>query len=168
MRKIYEIGISLILISGLFTGCRGVSKVEEREPSNQALQVEKETVEEGIRNEKQKTKVYVEEYSSMPPSRSNSNTLFFKGIGEGEYLELKVDGEITNLRSVQVEFSENEGGEFTFIDKEVIIHADKVENQTVIIETVFPCGIPSTNVRWDDEEGGGNLVLTYDGKDGLN
>lgn len=221
MSKIYEIGIILILISGLFTGCNGVSKVEELERSNQVLQVEKERLEEensileqkltdlenkegnlksqleemektlerykeeievqkkdkdkdteiidknNIKNEDQKTRVYVEEYGSMPPSRNAPNTLFFKGIGEGEYLELKVEGKITNLRSVRVEFSENEVGEFNFLDKEVIIHADKVENQTVIIETVFPCGIPSANVRWDDEEGGGNLVLAYDGKDGM-
>lgn len=168
MRKIYEIGIILIMISGLFTGCNHVSKVEELERSNQALQVEKRRLEEdNTRNEDQKTRVYVEEYGSMPPSRNDPNTLFFKGIGEGEYLELKVEGKITNLRSVRVEFIENEEGEFNFVDKEEIIHADKVENQTVIIETVFPCGIPSANVRWDDEEGGGNLVLAYDGKDGM-
>lgn len=220
MRKIYEAGIILILISMLFTGCSSLSKVKQLELSNEALQVETEKLKEASTileqklvalenkednlknqleemektlkrykeeieaekkvedlhvidkdntgNESHKTRVYVEEYGSMPPSRSDSNTLFFKGIGEGEYLELKVEGKITNLRSVQVAFSENEAGEFTFVDQEVIVHADQVENQTVIIETFFACGIPSVNVRWDDEEEGGNLVLTYDGKEGLN
>lgn len=119
------------------------------------------------RNEGQKTRVSVGEYGSMPPSRNNLATLFFKGIGEGEYLELKVEGKITNLRSVRVAFSENEAGEFVFVDKEVIIHAETVEDQIVIIETIFPEGIPTANVRWDDEEGGGNLILVYDGKDGF-
>ncbi len=83
------------------------------------------------------------------------------GVGNGEIFKVKVIGSIYDFRLIEVKY-DNEINDF--VEDKVLHHLDEVRNQSVVIETYFPEGMPNEKIKWLDETGKANEVfLSYDG-----
>jgi len=71
-------------------------------------------------------------------------------LSSGEYIEVIIEGTIKNFQHVELE-CDNETKELA--EKRVIHHVDRLENQTVVIKTYMPEGIPQEKITWKSPSG---------------
>lgn len=100
-----------------------------------------------------------------PSSLKNKNTLQIQGLGYGEYLEFKVIGTIQNIRLVQLVYNEANDSFDEFLTTATI---DTVSNQSLIISTYFPCGMPQEKLIWQSLSGQeDSFIIAENGATGL-
>ena len=97
-----------------------------------------------------KSKVVINTYHEEPTSLKDKNTLILNGLTKGEFVEIVVDGEIKNFKHVELKWDDKQN---TLIETRVIDQFDKLTNQTVVIKTYIPEGIPSEKIKWDTKSG---------------
>ena len=85
-----------------------------------------------------------------PESLTNKNTILLKGRQDGEFVEVVVLGTIFDFQLIRMEWDDNQA---SLIEKEVIHQISEVKNNTVVIETYMPEGIPSEKITWESITG---------------
>jgi hypothetical protein len=93
-----------------------------------------------------------------PANLNNENVTFLKGINDGEYLEIIIEGTIYDFEHLRLGF-EGEGDDFRIIETGLLNKLGTLTDQIVIIETYLPEGIPSERIKW---KGGDGTVYEYD------
>ena len=106
--------------------------------------------------------VSITDYYSEPESMSDKNTLVLDGLSEGEFLEFIVEGEIQSFQHIKLEWDSNRN---ELVEKDVINSIEKLENQTMVIKTYMPEGIPSEKLKWKSVSGKNyEFIIQQDGK----
>ncbi len=131
MKKLYVILLVVILTIGSL-GCSKAPK-------------EAETVKEPV------AEVLINTYYEKPLSLENKETLLLKGILEGdEYIEIIVKGAIYNFEQISINWDEAKN---ELVELKTINVIEKIKDQTVVIQTMQPEGIPSEKLKWKDSSG---------------
>lgn len=100
-----------------------------------------------------------------PASVGHPNTLHIQGLGYGEYIELKVTGTIQNVHLVQLVYNEEND---TFEEFITLATVPTVHNQSLVISTYIPCGMPQEKLIWESLSGiQDSFLIAEDGKTGL-
>lgn len=94
--------------------------------------------------------VTIKGYYEQPASLDNDNTIVLHGLSEGEFVEIVIQGEVYNFEHVRLEWDQNES---QLIEKEIINSYNKLSNQTVVIRTYMPEGIPMEKIKWKSSTG---------------
>lgn len=111
------------------------------------------------------TFVKITPYYKKPTSLKNRDTLTLQGVGYGEYLELKVIGTVKNVQLTSVIYDEETN---SFTDFQSLGNFDTLHNQTLVISTYFPCGMPQEKLSWQSLSGEtSSYLLAEDGNQGL-
>ena len=97
-----------------------------------------------------KSKVVINTYHEEPTSLKDKNTIILDGLMKGEFVEIVVDGEIKDFKHVELKWDDKQN---TLIETRIINKFDKLTNQTVVIKTYLPEGIPSEKIKWDTISG---------------
>jgi len=92
-----------------------------------------------------KSKVVINTYYEEPDSLKDKNTIILNGLMEGEFIEFIVEGEIKDFKHVELVWDEKENA---LVEKSIINKFDKLTNQTIVIKTYLPDGIPSEKIVW--------------------
>ena len=95
-------------------------------------------------------KVTIKGFYEEPESLKNKQTIVINGVSEGEFVEIVVEGEIIDFEHVKIEWDANQN---SIKEKETLKRFDKLINQTLIIKTYMPEGIPSERVKWKSASG---------------
>lgn len=95
-------------------------------------------------------KVLIKGYYDKPESMDEKETIIIEGVSEGEFVEIVVHGEINYFEHVSLEWDENKN---ELVEKEIINRFDKLTNQTIVIKTYMPEGIPSEKIKWKSDTG---------------
>ncbi|MFZ5967834.1 MAG: hypothetical protein ACOYVK_11760 [Bacillota bacterium] len=83
------------------------------------------------------------------------------GLGSGETLEIQVIGSIYNFQLLEVKYDKERNA---FVESRVLYNLEEVRNQSVIIETYLPEGMPVEKIKWTDEKGDIHEdLLSFDG-----
>lgn len=86
-----------------------------------------------------------------PLSLKDENTIILNGLMEGdEYIEVTVNGEILDFEHVSVVWDENKND---LEEKETVKKIEKLKDQTLVIKTYQPEGIPSEKIKWKSRTG---------------
>lgn len=86
-----------------------------------------------------------------PLSLKDENTIILNGLMEGdEYIEITVNGEILDFEHVSVVWDENKDD---LEEKETVKKIEKLKDQTLVIKTYQPEGIPSEKIKWKSRTG---------------
>lgn len=100
-----------------------------------------------------------------PTSLKNRDTLTLQGMGYGEYLELKVIGTIKNVQLTALVYNEETN---SFEDFQTLGRFDTLHNQTLVISTYFPCGMPQERISWQSLSGDTySYIIAENGEEGL-
>jgi hypothetical protein len=94
--------------------------------------------------------VTIKGYYEEPESLKDKQTIIINGVSAGEFVEIVIDGEITDYEHVKLEWDEKQS---ILIEKETLNRFDKLTNQTLVIKTYIPEGIPSEKVKWKSLSG---------------
>lgn len=100
--------------------------------------------------EEDNTTVKIISYYDAPESINNEDIIVLEGVSKGEYIEIIVEGEILKFEHIKLEWNNGENG---LMEKEIINKIDVLSNQTVILKTYMPEGIPSEKIKWKSKEG---------------
>lgn len=95
-------------------------------------------------------KVTIKAYYEAPESLKNKETIILDGVSEGEFIEIVVEGEIKDFELVKLEF---DGNQAILKEKEILKNFSKLTNQTIVIKTYIPDGIPSEKIKWKSSSG---------------
>jgi hypothetical protein len=101
-------------------------------------------------NKPLESKVTIKDYYEEPESLKDKQTIVLKGVSDGEFIEIVVTGSITDFEHIKLELDNNQSG---LLEKVVINKLDKLTNQTIVIKTYTPEGIPSEKVKWKSSSG---------------
>lgn len=150
MRRIVLL-ITIALMVAFLTGCKVGSP---KSVDKRGLQKKNETTS-VIKLEPKKVNVKPEVsiniLREIPKSLEESNTISIKGLLEGEeYVEIVIKGEITDFEHIEIAWDEKTS---TLVEKSVLEKFNSVKDQTIIIKTYLPDGIPSEKIKWRDQEG---------------
>lgn len=147
VQKVF-MGILILLLSCLFT-----------------LPVFAQNTHSSLPNNYPQTMVKLSPCYKTPASLKHQDTLHIQGLGYGEYVDLKVMGTIQNVRLVQLVYNETND---TFEEFMTIATIPTVSNQSLVISTYFPCGIPQEKLIWESLSGKEDcFIIAEDGKTGL-
>ncbi len=136
-----------LLIILLVSGCTSTQYYE----SNQN-EINKDTI----------SKVIIKRYYSEPASITDENTIILEGLSEGEFIEFVIEGEIVNFQHVRLMWKENQSN---LEEVEVLNRIDKLDNQTIVIKTYIPEGIPLEKIKWQSISGKNyEFVIVEDGE----
>jgi hypothetical protein len=94
--------------------------------------------------------VTIKGYYEEPESLKDKQTIIINGVSAGEFVEIVIDGEITDFEHVKLEWDEKQS---ILLEKETLKRFDKLTNQTLVIKTYMPEGIPSEKVKWNSLSG---------------
>jgi|SRR5690554_2884272 len=94
--------------------------------------------------------VTIRGYYNEPESLNNKNTIVLKGIQDGEFVEVVVAGLILDFQLIRMDWDDNQSN---LIDKEVIHKISELKDNTVVIKTYMPEGIPSEKITWKSMTG---------------
>lgn len=94
--------------------------------------------------------VTIKGYYEEPESLKDKQTIIINGVSEGEFVEIVIDGKITDFEHVKLEWDEKQS---MLKEKEILKRFDKLTNQTLVIKTYIPEGIPSEKVKWKSLSG---------------
>ncbi|HCT64950.1 MAG TPA: hypothetical protein DIC60_06795 [Lachnospiraceae bacterium] len=92
-----------------------------------------------------KSKVGINTYHEEPTSLKDKNTITLNGLMKGEFVEIVVEGEIKDFKYVELKWDDKQN---TMIETRIINKFDKLINQTIVIKTYMPDGIPSEKIEW--------------------
>ena len=86
-----------------------------------------------------------------PLSLNNKNTILLDGLLDGEeYIEVIVNGEIFNFEQIELIWNESKS---VIEEKETVKTIEKLANQTLVIKTTQPEGIPTEKIKWKSRTG---------------
>jgi len=91
------------------------------------------------------TTVTIRGYYEEPKSISNSNTIVIKGVSKGEFIEVVIEGVIREFQLVRLGWDDKSNN---IVEKEIIHEINEVQDQTVVIKTYMPEGIPFEKIKW--------------------
>ncbi|MCX7711463.1 MAG: hypothetical protein N2484_16605 [Clostridia bacterium] len=94
--------------------------------------------------------VKIKGHLEAPKSMNDMGSLILKGTSTGEFIEIIVKGEIFDFRHCRVEWDNQKND---VVEKEVLNKLDLVKNQTIIIQTYMPEGIPMEKIKWKGASG---------------
>lgn len=101
-------------------------------------------------NKTLESKVTIKSYYKEPESLKDKQTIILNGVSEGEFVELVVEGEILDFEHVKLEWDESQS---SVKEKETLKSFDRLINQTIVIKTYIPEGIPSEKLKWKSSLG---------------
>jgi len=96
------------------------------------------------------SKVTIRGYYEEPESIHAKETIILKGVLAGEYIEVKIEGTIEDFELVRLEWDDLKND---LVEKEVIHRIEKLNDQTLVIKTYMPEGIPSEKLKWESLSG---------------
>jgi|BioPla2DNA2_1021312.scaffolds.fasta_scaffold16465_3 hypothetical protein len=158
--KFIHIYVFIVVLSIFFYGCKSnlsENKMGNKENANTVLSQTPEPTktpdtdsyvsdnrDEGIQEE-----VIIKALYEKPLSLKDENTVFLEGLAEGEeYIEMTVRGEIFDFEQVKLEWDEND-----IKEKETVRKIEKLKDQTIVIKTYQPEGIPVEKIKWKSRSG---------------
>jgi len=164
LRTKFIITVILILVGGLI-GCRmnfpsqkDDRSIIEQEPGDQG-QSDPETSDQSQTdpgfiiletNDNDGSKVIIKGYYDEPFSLNDKDTIVLHGLNQGEFIEFIVKGEIRNFKHLELKWDETKD---ELVEKRIINQLDRVSNQTIVIKTYMPEGIPSEKIKWESASG---------------
>lgn len=95
-------------------------------------------------------KVTIEGHYMEPISLSDNETIVLEGLQIGEFVEFIVYGEIKNFKHMKIAYN-SDGDSFSEV-KELNSY-DVLSDQTIVIKTYMPEGIPSELIKWESMDG---------------
>ena len=132
MRFVYIIMLIVILAIG-FSGCAGNLTSND------------------VNSETPQEEVLIKASLDKPLSLEDKNTILLEGLLEGEeYIEVIVKGEIFDFEQIELVWDE---GKNELKEKETVKSIKKLENQTLVIKTYQPEGIPTEKIKWKNRTG---------------
>lgn len=139
--------ILVIILSIPFVGCEGkVTKNEVNSDTPKSGSASAITRENNIQEE-----VMIKASYEKPLSFGYKNTVFLNGLLDGEeYIEVVVKGEVFDFEQVALIWDESKND---LKEKETVKRIEKLINQTLIIKTFQPEGIPSEKLKWKSRTG---------------
>jgi len=105
-------------------------------------------------------KIDMEVSNQMP---SVPNIVLVNVDSSPQYILVKPDGQMSNIRFYLVEYKEEK-----FIENALIKQVDKIsQDQNLVVESVVPEGVPNIKMKWYNKDYlEGELIISYDGKNG--
>jgi len=98
-----------------------------------------------------KAVVIIKTYYEKPVSLKNKDTILLKGVQQGEeYIEVTVIGEIFDFEQITLTWDESKS---ELKEKEVVKSFKSFKNQTLVIKTYQPEGIPTEKIKWKSTTG---------------
>lgn len=95
--------------------------------------------------------VTIKALNEKPLSLEDKNTILLDGLQKGEeYIEVIVKGEIFDFEQIALLWDESKE---ELKEKETVKSIEKLENQTLVIKTYQPEGIPSEKIKWKSKTG---------------
>lgn len=94
--------------------------------------------------------VTVTESFVKPESYDNAEIIEWKTTYNQDFVELKVEGTITNFRIFQLGYDEET---FDIFESELLLQLDEISDTTIILRTSIPEGMPYEAVRWVNSSG---------------
>lgn len=73
------------------------------------------------------------------------NILIIEGVSVGEYVVIKIEGKIIDFKHIKLGWDNEKGG---LIEEKVLNKINAIENQTIVISTYIPEGIPVEKIKW--------------------
>lgn len=111
------------------------------------------------------SKVVIKGYYDEPASIWDKNTIILEGLSEGEFIEIVIQGEIENFEYIRLAWNDKENN---LEEKETINKFDRLQNQTIVIKTYMPEGIPFEKVKWESNSGKEyELIIAENSLDGM-
>ena len=111
------------------------------------------------------SKIVIKGYYEDPASIQDIDTIILDGLLEGEFIEIAIIGEIVNFEHVRLIWNENKK---ILEEIEVLNRFDKLINQTLVISTYIPEGIPSEKIKWQSVSGEKyEFIIAEDGENGI-
>lgn len=106
----------------------------------------------GIYNQEEndKSQVIIKGYYDQPSSIKSKETVVLKGVSEGEFVEILVQGEIRDFEHLRLEW---DAAKNTLLEKDTLNKFDKLTNQIIVISTYIPEGIPAEKIKWKSVNG---------------
>ncbi|QLG45903.1 hypothetical protein [Costertonia aggregata] len=107
--------------------------------------------------------VIIKQYYKKPPSTQKKNSILLKGVSEGEFIEIKIQGLIKDFEHIKLEM----GNDGDLYEIKTLNKFEQLSNQTLIIKSVIPEGIPMEKIKWkslSDKEY--EYIIAENGKDG--
>jgi len=139
MRFIYTVMFAVIIVIS-FSGCKS-DLASNKENSEGSIYSASNTKEE----------VTIKTSYEKPLSLKDKNTIFLDGLQAGEeYIEVIVNGEILNFEQIALIWDESKN---VLKEKETVKSIKKLKNQTLVIGTYQPEGIPSEKIKWKSRTG---------------
>lgn len=96
------------------------------------------------------SKVTIRGYYEEPESLHDKETVILQGVLAGEFLEVEVQGTIKDFEVVRLEWDDQKN---ELAEKEVIHRIEILNDQTLVIKTYMPEGIPSEKLKWESLSG---------------
>lgn len=96
------------------------------------------------------SKVTVNGYYGKPNSLQDENIIMLEGLSSGEFVEFIVDGEIRDFEHIELSWNDEK---CELVETQVINSFDKLIDQTILISTYMPEGIPREKIKWKDISG---------------
>jgi hypothetical protein len=169
MKFVYII-MSVVIITITFSGCTGnttKNKVNSERSNNSASSMESSTVTASTATPTETStseasasstnvsniqeEVTIKASYEKPLSLKDMNTILLDGLQEGEeYIEVIVNGEIFDFEQVALSWNESKS---ELKEKETVKSIKKLENQTLVIKTYQPEGIPTEKIKWKSRTG---------------
>jgi hypothetical protein len=114
-------------------------------------------------NKLEDNKVIIEGFYKEPPSFYDKKTIILNGVTEGEFIEIKIQGNIKDFEHVKLEM--RSAGHL--IETEILNKFEQLSNQTLIIKAYIPEGIPIEKVKWKSLSGNEyEFIIGEDGREG--
>ncbi len=101
-------------------------------------------------DESTKSRVIITGYYDKPSSLEDEGAMVLDGLSEGEFIEIVIQGEIKDFQHIRLEWDATTND---LIEKETINQFNQLKNQTMVIRTYMPEGIPSEKVKWSSING---------------
>lgn len=105
-------------------------------------------------------KVDMEVTNQMP---TVPNIILVNVDSSSQYILVKPDGNMSNIRFYLVEYKED-----IFVENALIKKVDSVkQDQNLVVQSVVPEGVPNMKMKWYNKDYlEGELIISYDGKNG--
>jgi hypothetical protein len=95
--------------------------------------------------------VTIKVFYEIPLSLTNKDTILLEGLLDGEeYIEVIVNGEIYDFEQIALTWDESKN---ELMEKETVKSIEKLTNQTLVIKTYQPEGIPTEKIKWKSRTG---------------
>jgi hypothetical protein len=108
--------------------------------------------------------VSIRGYYQEPESIHNKETIILQGVSDGEFIEVKVQGTVTEFRFIRLGWDEAQND---LAEKETLHSIPTLKDATLLIKTYIPEGIPSEKLTWKSESGKQyEFLINEDGVDG--